>query len=558
MSWINRVLLNLIVIAVSTAITLAISLIILLQFNYTEYGRQLATISYASLFDTEYTYRRLKSDINVTAYTPWGSPFNISTDNNGLRNSSFISNIALKKSFYVYGDSQTFGYGINDEDTITSHLNRISSKNQGSAVFFNRGVSGIGLEEILNQIEADISTGLVTKESSVFVNVYINDVIDATHPASARASFISGILSKNNKRLTKIQYLKSVFAQSLYKLLSGNRDYIGYAGDPLIFNSNLPEAGILIEPLKINEQLAEKTKNSSQYIKSIRLFANNDECIDVILYSENQAVKESMTACVNQGYNDVAMKSPWLINHNDKVFFYDKGLETIAQSNEYKSYKKYNIGPVFNKDSQLTDSEGNLAVELNLSNSYGLDFMSSISYLRKMLSYYSSESNFSSFFKKGDIKNCEDFEASDLEKVYCTFYKIVDIKNCEDFEFGNLGKFYCTNNDFRSSFYDSFRSQVDTINYLALENDIKLSMFFLPSIYECIFHEKYRNNLGITYAAFRAPFESILDGLSSNQYKIVPDYVQNCQFVLQDTHFNEVGTELIAKQVYKILEIDDL
>lgn len=99
---------------------------------------------------------------NVTTY--------VTTNSLGMRGSPEIAIANEKKSILILGDSQTWGYGLNDDDTFSHILQDMLGE---EFAVFNAGVLGYGLDQELLWLQR---MGKVIKPELIIVTINLNDL----------------------------------------------------------------------------------------------------------------------------------------------------------------------------------------------------------------------------------------------------------------------------------------------------------------------------------------------------------------------------------------------
>lgn len=527
--FIKKTILNFLLIIASVTVSLAVLILTLTQFEFTRYGRLISSISYADLFDTTYPYRRLKSNIDVVSYTPWGKPFDVATDPNGIRQSDYNFSSESSMKIFVYGDSQTFGYGLDNSETIISKLNEKSHSNDSDLIFFNRGVSGIGLEEIYQILEADIRSSIVSQNDRIAVNVYVNDILDSLVPASQRAKLITSINDQYEYK-TKLEYLIEL-AKSAYHASKVSHDVVGYVSNVRFEVSNLPADGITIYPQKLNEDIQKYLSDRlSADVEKINLVANDDDCISFIL-ARDQLVKSQTEICLNRGFNSITLDTPIEISKGDRLYFFDDGLSTVAMSTDYSSYKNYTFGLGVDEGNIFTDNDGSYALQVAFrpvsidSRLIDLDAKILLGKLQAGLEFYDNANG---------------------DRIFDSFREALDTYDCGSIPDVSLLAPFCLNSDLNSSQFDIFWKQVQDIEDLATKNSLSIKFIYLPSIYSCIL----LNDRKTTTPTKEAPFSRGVHKASNNHYVLERTFSPHCEYFLQDSHYNERGAKAIANQIF--------
>jgi hypothetical protein len=88
-----------------------------------------------------------------------------SFDENGLRISPPFNDLDSKGSILFFGDSFTFGYGVNDYDTMPY---QVGIKTNGKYRIYNFALSGYGPHQMLSQLEHDIVKNIVNYKENIY------------------------------------------------------------------------------------------------------------------------------------------------------------------------------------------------------------------------------------------------------------------------------------------------------------------------------------------------------------------------------------------------------
>ena len=121
----------------------------------------------------EYHYYDFKKNCIATESLRTVAPYNVYTDENGYRFSGKPRKEIVKNILFV-GDSQTYGYGINYEDSFSG----IIQANLDNYEVYNLAVPSYGIRMYLKRIEDFYKKN--KKASHIFVTLDMTDVIDAS------------------------------------------------------------------------------------------------------------------------------------------------------------------------------------------------------------------------------------------------------------------------------------------------------------------------------------------------------------------------------------------
>jgi hypothetical protein len=99
----------------------------------------------------------------------------VTTNSLGMRGSPEISSVQGRKSILILGDSQAWGYGVNDDETFAHFLQEMLGD---EAAVFNAGVLGYGTDQELLLLRR---VGRLIRPRVVIVAVHLNDLTNIRH-----------------------------------------------------------------------------------------------------------------------------------------------------------------------------------------------------------------------------------------------------------------------------------------------------------------------------------------------------------------------------------------
>ncbi len=114
----------------------------------------------------------LMPNSKLTLITHFKKKYKISSDNFGFRNEINLSK--KKKSIWIFGDSISFGYGINSKDLFSDILNSIDTH----TLYLNYSMNGFGTDQAYITYNYILNTNNNTAETIIYFFYPSNDIED--------------------------------------------------------------------------------------------------------------------------------------------------------------------------------------------------------------------------------------------------------------------------------------------------------------------------------------------------------------------------------------------
>ncbi len=165
----------------------------------------------------QYHLRRMRPSMNFT-HTSVDGEFHFHTNSQGFRNQEEIPYQKSKGEVrvLVLGDSHTFGYEVNQQETYSAVAQELLRKNGWNATVINAGLSGTGTAEQLVFFEQE---GINYQPDYVVLGFFSNDFDD-----NLKSGFFElngdSLLVKNKEHIPGVQLQNFIYQFGLIRWLS--------------------------------------------------------------------------------------------------------------------------------------------------------------------------------------------------------------------------------------------------------------------------------------------------------------------------------------------------
>jgi len=173
-----------------------------------------------------YHLRRMRPSMHFTHKSVDGT-FNFTTNQQGFRNHEEIPYQKKKDEVrvLVLGDSHTFGYEVNQEQTYAAVAQQLLRKSGLNATVINAGLSGTGTSEQLVFFEQE---GISYEPDYVILGFFSND-FDDNLKAGFFAVNADTLISKSKEHVPEVKLQNFIYQFSLIRWLSENSYLYNFA-----------------------------------------------------------------------------------------------------------------------------------------------------------------------------------------------------------------------------------------------------------------------------------------------------------------------------------------
>ena len=491
-------------------------------------------------------HRQLKPSKATRLTGMKGIDFKVSTNSNGFRGAELVKNSSNKKIIFV-GDSFTFGYGVDNDQTYPYHISKPLEKLGYDVI--NAGVSGWGGAEQLKFIS---SKAKKYSPSVIVHGFYLNDISDAYNNSIGKKDYVESYYKKKKIVENYIEDYGSIIMKAKYFLKKNTYFYpfahdwyqkaidvidsnkyltLGSTNNPDFTINNVGDKGITLIDLV-------KEINEDNIIYEYEVFSILDSNVSLKIWRKNKEgyiqVAQSKLKPIEHGKTRIKLNNPIKVKKGDIVGFYTSNSSLTNEIPLGKSYDVYDFGNV--------NFISNLTAKTYSGRSGGYS-------LKIFMNKVNTEPNKNFDF---DLKKIIISEANKKQQLTHEAY----IKNINNFKCDKQNKdlisFYCKNyTDQQKYKFDIAIDHIVNMYEKSKELNSKFVVIYLTPIYE--FYGKQINNKDID---LKQPYWYLSKKLKQkgiNIYDMKLRSKDNKIFFIPDSHYNKNGYKAISNKLLDIL-----
>jgi lysophospholipase L1-like esterase len=502
---------------------------------------------FETMFIDENGYRQLQPNKTTRLTGIKGIDFVVSVNSKGLRGREIpYNNKNNNTRVLTVGDSFTFGYGVDDENTYPELLNELLKDRKVSVI--NAGVSGWGGAEQLEFISKNAK-----KYSPDYVvhGFYLNDVIDAYNTSIGKKDYVENYYKKKkiledyikNSGSTTMQveyFLKKntyiyPFLYDWYRKITrvvDSKKYttVGSVSNPHYSINNVGDKGItMIDLARVIE--------SDNKIYEYEVFSLVDTSVSLKMWHKGEdgytQISSSKITPISYGRTRIQLDEPINVKKGDIVGFYTSYSSLTNEIPLGRSYDVYDFGNVD------FISESTAKIRTGRSGGYSIKV-----FMDKIDSTSNKNSIFELLSQKSSKVSVQDADTSSA------YIENINNLNCTD-DNTQLISFYCKEYNNKQKYrFNLAIEHILNMHKKSVGLGAKFIVVYLTPIYEFYGDSVQNNALNMS-----KPYSYLSNKLRQHGieiYDIGLKSESNERFYIPDTHYNENGNKAVAEELSKI------